>query len=447
MPTSRFAVRAIRWLRSPYTITLSAGAGIYLGLFQPHIAQVITPLGELYLGLLKMCVLPILLSTITGSIGRLLNSQAAGRSIQRMLTVFPVALLLVSLLAVISASLTGPGRNLPTATLETLGVLVNQSGVDLEISLTGATPEPETSAMTQLLLNLVPDNIFNALSEGQMLKVLIFSIIFGVALGSVQDPVTETLFEMLESIYKTCNRLIQGLTLLLPIGLCSLLAAQLSHLGISVLFSMFRFIIVTILTFLGIYVLSTLIIWQQTRQSLTTVLSKMKEPTILALATSSSLACIPSAITTLTDDLKFDRQTSQLVTPLAITVCRFGSVIYCALATLFVAQLYQRTLGFEDLITVTFVSILAGMATSGATGVLTLTMLDIVLNPLKLPLEAVLVLFIAIDPIVDPFRTLGIVHTGIAATAVIADPASKVAARSVQASKSGLQHYPVVDEG
>jgi proton glutamate symport protein len=447
MPKSRrLSACVTSWLRSPYAIAISASLGIYLGLGQPHIAQSITPFGELYLGLLKMCVLPILLSTVTGSIGRLLNTQGAGRSIQRMFTVFPVALLLVSCIAVVAASLTGPGRNLPEATLETLGVLVNQSGMDLEISLSGEIPEPGPPAITQLMLNLVPDNIFSALSEGQMLKVLVFSVIFGIALGCVQDPVTETLFEILESIYKACNRLIQALTLLLPIGLCSLLAAQLSHLGVSMLFSMFRFILVTVSTFLGIYVLNTLIIWRRSHQSLATVLLKLKEPTFLALATSSSLACIPSAITVLTDELHFDRQTSQLVTPLAITVCRFGSVVYFALATLFVAQLYHRTLSLEELMTVILVSILAGMATSGATGVLTLTMLDIVLNPLRLPLEAVLVLFIAIDPIIDPFRTLGIVHTGITATAMVADPARSAAKLPTQNSEFEMQNYPVVDE-
>jgi Na+/H+-dicarboxylate symporter len=95
-------------------------------------------------------------------------------------------------------------------------------------------------------------------------------------------------------------------------------------------------------------------------------------------------------------------------------------VIYFALATLFVAQLYNKEIGVADWVIVVIGSILAGMSTSGATGVLTLTMLDIVLNPLKLPLEAVLVLLIAIDPILDPLRTLGIVHSGMAATALVA---------------------------
>ena len=84
-------------------------------------------------------------------------------------------------------------------------------------------------------------------------------------------------------------------------------------------------------------------------------------------------------------------------------------------------QLYDKPLALDNVLIVIVGSIFAGMATAGVTGILTLTMLGIVLEPLHLPLEAVLVLFVAIDPMMDPLRTLGIVHTGIAATSVIAD--------------------------
>jgi len=417
----------ISWLRSPWTIAASGVLGAYFGTCQPGISAWIAPLGVVYLGLLKMCVLPILISAVTVSTGRLMTANNATQSIRRIIVVFPIGLLLVSGIAVTIAAFAQPGKNLSASTLEKLGVLVNQSGIDLEISLSGADPQPGEFPLNQLLVNLVPDNIFYALSEGQTLRVLIFAIIFGISLGMVREPVTQSLFAALESVYHACNRLIQGLTVLLPIGLCSLLATQLSQLGADILFSMIRFVLITILTFIIIYILSTLIIWRQTNQSPLAVLAQLKEPTFLALATSSSLACIPSAISTLTDRLGFDRQTTQLVTPLSITLCRFGSVIYFALAALFVAQLYNKDLGSGQLAIVTVLSILAGMATSGATGVITLTMLDIVLNPLKLPLEAVLVLFIAIDPIVDPFRTLGIVHTGIAATALVVQPEAQSA--------------------
>lgn len=434
-PFSNSNIRpSIQWLRSPWAIAISAGLGIYVGTAHVGIANLVAPIGELYLGLLKMCVFPILLSAITASIGRLMGSPDAQRYGKRILLVFPLGLLLTSGIAVLIAAIAGPGRNLSQETLSNLGVLVNQSGIDLEISLSGpAVVEATEAGMSQFLVGIVPDNIFSALSEGQTLKVLCFSIIFGLSLGLLKESFTETIFSILDSIYKSFNQLIDWLTLVLPLGLFSLLAYQLSKQGIEIITSMFTFLLVSLITFTTLYIVSTLVIWKQTPFSFLRVSSALRETSILALATSSSLACLPSAIATLSDSLKFNRQTIKLVTPLAITLCRFGSVAYFATGALFVAQLYGKTLDLNACIMIIFGSILAGMATSGVTGILTLTMLGIVLEPLNLPLEAVLVLFIAIDPIMDPFRTLGIVHTAMAATAVVAKenrPSDRAALRN-----------------
>ncbi|MEO1590376.1 MAG: cation:dicarboxylase symporter family transporter [Cyanobacteria bacterium J06632_22] len=413
---------SISWLRSPWAILISVVLAVFVGTAYKDFAVSLAPIGELYLGLLKMCVLPILLAAITTSIGRLMQSSNAAQYVKRILVVFPLSLAVSSGIAVLVAMFAGPGRNLSTQTLEALGILVNDSSVDLEMALTGPLPvEESSSGLLTFLIGLVPENIFDALSQGETLKVLIFSIIVGVSLGLVRHRVTEPCFDILEATYRTFNQLINWLTLLLPIGLFSLLSYQLSQQGIDVMLSMINFIIVGLITFLAIYVVCTIVIWKQTKKSLLSVLAAMREPSILALATSSSLACLPSAITQLSDTLGFNRQTVNLVTPLSITVCRFGSVVYFALGAVFVAQLYDEPLGLGSIFIIVVGSIFAGMATSGVTGILTLTMLGIVLEPLQLPLEAVLVLFAAIDPVMDPFRTLGIVHTGIAATAMIAD--------------------------
>ncbi|MEM6253183.1 MAG: cation:dicarboxylase symporter family transporter [Cyanobacteria bacterium P01_D01_bin.156] len=412
---------SIKWLRSPWAILISVVLAVYMGTAHKETAVLLAPLGDFYLGLLKMCVLPILLAAITTSIGRLMGSKDAALYVKRILVVFPLSLLAASGLTALIAAIAGPGRNLSAQTLESLGVLVNDSGIDLEMALTGPLPEEAKRGIGTFLISLVPDNIFYALSQGETLKVLIFSIIVGISLGLVRDRVTEPCFEILEAIYRTFNQLIDWLTVVLPIGLFSLLAYQLSQQGVDVMLSMINFVLAALITFFIIYVICTLVVWQQSKVSLLKVLAALREPTILALATSSSLACLPSSIAQLSEALKFNRQTVNLVTPLSITLCRFGSVIYFALGSVFVMQLYDKPISLGSILIVVVGSIFAGMATAGVTGILTLAMLGIVLEPLQLPLEAVLVLFVAIDPIMDPFRTLGIVHTGIAATAVIAD--------------------------
>ncbi|VXD16030.1 Sodium:dicarboxylate symporter [Planktothrix serta PCC 8927] len=413
-------------LGHPLALVPAIILGLYFGIFQKQISVFFTPFGNLYLALLKMCVLPILFSATTMSVGQLIKSQDTEKYIKRILLVFSVGLLACGIIGVIMAVITNPGGNLDESTLTALGVIVNSSELDLEVSLSSDTPKPkEESMLITFLFNLIPDNIFSALSEGNTLKVLFFSIIFGVALGSVKES-SASFFVLLDTLYKGSKKLIDWLIIILPFGLFCLLSSQIAKTGFGIVLAMGNFVAVTIFTYILIYCLSTLVISKQAHTSFQNVCVGLQEPTLLALATRSSFSCLPSCISSLTTILKFDIHTVDLVIPLAITVCRFGSVTYFAICSVFIAQLYHTSLNLSSFFIIIIASIFAGMATAGTTGVLTLTLLDLVLKPLGLPLEAVLVLLIAIDPIIDPFRTLGIVHTAIASTAAIADHQSSV---------------------
>ncbi|MGD1713264.1 dicarboxylate/amino acid:cation symporter [Dapis sp. BLCC M172] len=415
-------------MRNPWSIVPGILLGLYLGIFQKNLSLILTPYGNLYLELLKMCVLPLLFSAITMSVGRLISSSDASEYVKRILIVFSIGLVGVSTIAAIVTAFTNPGGNLDDSSLTALGVIVNKSELDLEISLNADIIQDVVDKQTTLisfLFNLVPENIFASLSEGNALETLFFSIVFGVAMGYLKESHKEDVFNLLEMVFKSSKKLIDWIILFLPMGLCCLLASQIATTGFGILAAMKNFVIISILSFFIIYIVSTVVVWQKAGCSLWKVLISLKEPTILALATRSSFTCLPSSISALTESLKFDRQTVNLVIPLAITVCRFGPVAYFATTSVFVVQLYNNQLNLSSSIIIIIASILAGMATAGATGILTLTLLDLVLQPLGLPLEAILVLLIAIDPIIDPFRTLGIVHTGIAATAAIADSNSQ----------------------
>lgn len=412
----------IKKLRNPWSIVPGILIGLYLGIFQKDIALLLTPFGTLYLTLLKMCVLPLLFSAITMSVGRLIGSQEANKYVKRILIVFGVGLVGVSAIGAVVAIGTNPGGNLDDSTLTALGVIVNTSELDLQVSLSEPTPEVSQEPMLiSFFSNMVTDNIFASLSEGNSLEILFFSILFGIAMGHSKGSAHDDVFNILDTIFIASKKLIDWIIVFLPFGLCFLLASQMATTGFGILIAMQNFVLITILAFAIIYGLSTLVIWKNAGVSLWTILMAVKEPTILALATRSSFTCLPSSISALAETLKFDEQTVNLVTPLAITVCRFGPVAYFATTSVFVAQLYNYQLNLSSFLIIIIASILAGMATAGATGILTLTLLDLVLKPLGLPLEAILVLLIAIDPIIDPFRTLCIVHTGVAATAAIAD--------------------------
>ncbi len=410
-------------LKSPWTVLASLGLGVYLGIGHPRAAAGFAVVGQLYLSLLRMCVLPILLSAIVVSIGRLVGSREASQALRRMAGVFGAGMVLAALVGMAVALVLGPGRGLDRGTLQKLGVLVNASGIDLEFALSQPTlPPPPPPSLTGFLTRLIPDNIFSALTNGDTLQVLFFCLVFGLTLGAIksrQGATADAVFDLLEVIYKSFHQLIGWLTGILPIALCSLLAAQIAKAGLDLVLTMVNFLLCAAAVYGLLYGMSTLVIWQRARCALPTVLRAISGPTVLALATANALACLPAAIGTMTE-LGFVRSTTDWVIPLSVTLGRFGQIAYFALATVFVAQLYQMPLGWGQLAVVGVGSVLAGLASSGATGLVTLSTLGLVLQPLGLPLEAVLALLVAIDALVDPLRTLGTLHGGMAATAAVA---------------------------
>ena len=409
-----------RVLRSGWTILFAVSLGIYIGLFQHDLVQYVAPFGHIYLDILKMCILPILVTAITMSIARLLQAEGESSFIQRMLVVFVLSIVMSAILGLAVGLISQPGSGFDKASLVSLGSIVRDSGApDLEISAYEPFVAKEKPSFSKTFIaNLIPENIFSALTTGSSLKVLFFAILFGIALGTINKNKSESLMSVIESIYIAFSIMVKWLMLILPFGLLGLIAHDVSEVGIPVLMAMIKFVPIALLGFSALFIISSLIMLQRTG-SLMAPLAALKETIVMALGTGNALACLPSAINGLVDELGYDKKSTDLIVPLSLTICRTGPTLYFALATLFVAQLYKVDLGVSDLMAVFVWSIFAGLATAGASGVVLLSMLTLVLEPLGLPAEAVLVLFIVIDPIIGPFRALAIVHTSCAISTLI----------------------------
>jgi proton glutamate symport protein len=171
---------------------------------------------------------------------------------------------------------------------------------------------------------------------------------------------------------------------------------------------------------LAVVVLGTVVIWKRSGQDIGTVIGEIKETLIVAVSSRSSLACIPYAQEAL-QRLHFSKSSVELTVPLSFTVNRIGSIVYYAIATVFIANIYDMPLGMTGLVVVLFGSILAGLASAGTTGILTVATVAVVCDLLRLPSEAVLVLLIAVDPLMDMIRTASHVHGNVAVTAYVSD--------------------------
>jgi proton glutamate symport protein len=266
---------------------------------------------------------------------------------------------------------------------------------------------------------MIPENIFDALTKGINIKILFFAILFGVSAGNLEKNISKPFFHIVEVTYLAVSKIVKSLMYFLPFGTIGLLAVQVSSVVLDTLLTMTSFIAIMIASYVLVFIIGNIIVAHNSGKSVWLSILTLEKPILIALTTQTSLACIPSGLSAMTEGFSLDKRVAGLLVPLGFTLFRFGNILYFAIAGLFVAQLYYVQISLESLIIIFISSIFAGIATAGTSGILTLTMLSIVIEPIGLPLDAVLVLFIVIDPIIDPFRTLCTVHTNLVNTFMV----------------------------
>jgi proton glutamate symport protein len=443
------------FLKHPATVLAAAAIGVVLGWFNIPLsralgivdfATVIAIPGRMYLFYLQMTVIPIIITATASSLGKLMRNKSGTGLIRRVVIVFGVCAIAVTFIGILFGALGGPGAGLDRNTRSLLSKLISNSNAGgisgvLEINLgvadstIGSVSQP---SLTQFFTELIPPNIFAALSSGSMMAIVFFSIIFGIAIGILKDESASTLINLLTAIFETFQKLINWSLYLLPFGLICLMAEQIAKAGPQIFMAMSKFIILYSIGSVVLFLAATVVIWMRSGiASPFRTLSIAFEPILLSFVTRSSMATLPTAITCLDEKMRFDSTAVNLTLPLGITLFRVGYIFYFGIAVFFVAQIYGMNLVFMHYLMIFLGVIFAGIATAGATGIVVLSMISIVLRPLGLPVEAVLVIFIAIDPIVDPFVTFLNVYVNMAAASLIAkrdqgdEPAGEECERAV----------------
>ena len=406
---------------NPWVVIACLSAGFLLGIYLPALSLRLGFVGDVYVDLLKMIALPFMVSAVIFSLQRLFREGGAGGLLARVAVVFVAFSVVVALLGAVTLLVMKPGENLSPATMQTFGKIVGNdlNSSDTVMSLQGVDAPVKSVSFTEVLVSLVPSNIFAALASGDTLKALVFALLFGFAVGQVPSRVSDGLTQSLETIYHSCQTLMRWLNYPLPVILFCMSAAQMAKTGIGPLQAMAQFVIAFLVASLLALAIATIIIWKRSNSTLRQTLNALRGPFALALATRSSATCMPVMIESLADRLGFARSRVELMVPLSVSLLRIGPVIYYVAATVFIAQLYGKPLGLSELAIILSASILAGFASAGMTGLLTVSLVGLTCSYLGLPFEAAFILFLAVDPICDMLRTLVLVIGNNAAVSLI----------------------------
>jgi len=404
----------MKLFKHPITIMISIFAGIFSGIFLKRFSLDIKVVGSIYLTLLKMCVIPILITAIISSVAKLFKSTNSKYYLKKILIVFITYLCFTGIICSVGESLIKPGKNLGKNAEIVLGKWVTSSK---EPQITKKSLKNQS--IIDFIRNMIPENIFYALTKGYSLQILFFAIILGIATGFSGDKHSTTIINFSEAFFIAFFKIIEWILYLLPFGLFCLISSQIASRGIEIVLAMLKFVISIYFLCVFLMALNTIIIKKFTEISFFDVFYKLKDPLFIGFGTQSTFASIPALIEALVNELNLNQELVNLIIPIGAVICRFSMVILYSAATIFTAQLYNVSLSINEHILCIVLSVIAAISGAGTPGIVSISMISIVLSPLHLPVEVIVILLLAINPFIDPIITMTNIHSNSTAAIVI----------------------------
>jgi proton glutamate symport protein len=401
------------WIKSPCTVLAAIILGGSFGYFFPGAGSRFSPAARIFIGLMQMCILPIMMTAIISSVGRLIKSPGAARMFKTLILFMFLGIFTASAVGIV-VGLTGrPGVGLPVSVKASLGKMLFVSE-----NSPAKSPVKKAETVSDFFVKMVPTNVFHAMSEGNSMKILIFSLFLGVAIGLVPLAASSQAIDMIDAFFEAFKRIISWVMYVLPFGLFSIFASTLAVIGIELFKSLAGFILMIYLGAALLFVVYQAVIWRFSRSALAGSFAALRDAYLVALATSNSFIALPSALIAVQKNLKMDERTSNLVIPLGVVINRQGVVMCFSLTAIFLAQLYEIPLGFEKVMVIFIGSALAGMAALGRLGIAVAT-LAFVLDAIGVPLEIAFVILFSIEVFVEPVTALLIIQANCATAAAV----------------------------
>jgi proton glutamate symport protein len=383
-------------------ILISIVAGGAFGYFFPDAATELRVLSTIFIRLIRTIVAPLLFATLVVGIAAHGDLRQVGRMGVKAIVYFEIVTTLALLIgwAAITISRAGVGITLPPP----------PPGEQA-----AAAPAPQT--WQDIVLHVFPENIAKAVADGEVLQVVVFSVMFGIALALVPEPRRRPMITFAETLAETMFRFTNIVMLFAPIGVGAAIAYTVGHLGIGILINLIMLLAtmyVAVIVFITCVLLPVALL---ARVPLRRFVAAAAEPTSIAFATASSEAALPRAMENM-EALGVPRPIVAFVIPTGYSFNLDGSTLYLSLAAIFVAQAagVQMSIGQQFLLLLTLM-----LTSKGVAGVprAALVILLGTVSSFNLPTEPVFII-LGIDALMDMARTATNVLGNCLATVVIA---------------------------
>ena len=382
-------------------ILFSMLAGAEFGHDFPAVAIHLNIISKIFLNLIKTIIAPLLFGTLVVGIAGHSNIRQVGRMGWKSILYFEIVstlALFIGLLA-INLSKAGVGVTLPQAMAQ------------------GALPDVPQQTWEQIIIHVFPENIAKSIAEGQVLQIVVFSILFGIAVALVKEKYRSPMVRFAESLSEVMFRFTNIIMYFAPFAVFAALAYSVGHMGIGILVNLGQLLATLYVALLLLLLLVFFPIMLIFKIPVRKFLKAVTEPATLAFATTSSEAALPIAMENM-EQFGVPRKIVAFVIPTGYSFNLDGTTLYLALASIFVAQIAGIHLSFETQLVMMFTLMLTSKGVAGVPRASLVILLGTATN-FGLPVWPIFII-LGIDELMDMARTAVNVIGNCLATVVIA---------------------------
>ena len=392
------------------------GGGLYVNLngleVLPWVMDIIQAVGQIFLRLLFMLVLPLLFSALAVGVAEMGDLKSLGRVGFKTL-VFTV---LVSAIAVgiglVMVNYFRPGDGVdPVLAQQMLAEQANSAA-----AIVGNAPKSIEAGT--FFLDMIPANVFTAAAENQILPVMVFALIFGIGMVMAKSPATDRLQEVLQGVFEVMMKLINLVIKLAPIAIACLMFSLSAVFGWELLQRLAAYAAVAVGAMaIHMFIVYPLLVLIFGGMNPFKFANGVREPFVVAFSTASSNATLPIAIKAAEEQLKLPRRISRFVLTVGATANQNGTALFEGVTVLFLAQFFGVDLNLQQQLVVMLVCILGGIGTAGVPAG-SLPVIALILTMVGVPAEGI-GLILGVDRFLDMCRTtLNVTGDLVAATVV-----------------------------
>ena len=400
-PERRRGLLGPLWLQ----ILVAVIAGVLVGVYFPQTGTALKPLGDGFVRLIRMTLAPIIFGTVVVGIARMGDMKEVGRVGAKALLYFEVVSTVSLLMGLVAVDLLGPGR----------GMNINAASLDAR-SVAGYASTARHLDFTDFVLNIIPTSVGEAFVQGNILQVILFGVLFGLALASFRDT-AKPLVDMLDLLLGGMFGIVRMVMYLAPVGTLGAMAYTIGRYGIGSLLQLAQLTAeVWVVSILFVLVVLGGIA-AAAGFSLLKFLRYIREEILITLGTSSSEAVLAPLITKM-ERLGCAKPVVGMVMPAGYTFNADGTSIYLSMCALFIAQATNTPLTLRDQIVVLLVLMLTSKGSAGVAGAGFVTLAATLASMNQIPVAGI-VLLLGVDRFTNAARAItNIIGNGVATIVV-----------------------------